>query len=117
MSERQTINIAGLDKAEILSVLFNNSQPFGMGILRARAQGNHDMTVEEANALINHEQRADNDFGFSTRQGPDGKQYYFDYIRGRPMKVNLEGDEFDPLAYDCYNGGDGTAERLINTLR
>jgi hypothetical protein len=117
MNTRTTINIAGLDKAEILAVLFNNSQPLGMGFLQALVQGNHDMTVEEARSLINREQLADNDFGFNTRQGSDGKQYGFDYVRGRPMKINLEGDEFDPWGYDRDNGGDGTAKRLIDSLR
>lgn len=108
------IDIAGLDKAEILAALFNFSEPVGMGVLQAYAQGNHDMTLDEANALINGEQRADNDFGQVRREG--GKVLYFDYIRGRPIKANLEGDTFNPAGYD-RDHGDGMAAALIDSLR
>lgn len=116
MSIRTTIDISGLNKAEILAALFNNSQPIGMGFLQAAMQGNHDMTTAEAQQLIDGDAVADNDFGQYGRS-KDNKTYFFDYVRGRPLKINLEGDEFYPAGYDRDNGGDGTAERIINSLR
>lgn len=106
---RQTIDISGLDKADILRVLYNNSRPMGLGFLQA-TEG--DLTEQEAQEYINRDVLADNDFG---QYGDD--ELYFDYVRGRPLKINLTGDEFDPWGYDRDNGGDGTAARLIDTLR
>jgi hypothetical protein len=44
------------------------------------------------------------------------RQTDFDYLKGRVMKVNLSGDEFDPWLYDRDNG-QGAAERAIASIR
>ena len=86
------INIKGRDKAEVLALLYNHSQPLGMGILHFTPE---DMTVEQAQKLI------------------DASGYIFDYLKGRVMKVNLSGDEFDERWYDRDNG-QGAAAMALN---
>ena len=87
------INLAGLDKAAVLAALYNASRPLGMGFLRYDPA---DMTVEEARELLK-------------------KYSYFDYLKGRVMKVDLLGDSFDPWLYDRDNGK-GAAMRVISAL-
>jgi hypothetical protein len=77
------IDLKGKDKAEVLAKLYNASRPQGMGFLQATKQ---DMTRDEAAELLAN------------------GQTYFDYLRGRVMKVDLSGDELDPRLYDRDNG-------------
>ncbi len=90
-----TINIAGMDKAELLAALYNNSQPLGLGFLQADA---NPMTRDEAAEIIRD-------------QG-----LYFDYLKGRVMKINLEGDELNPWGYDRDNG-QGSVASVIENLK
>ncbi len=76
------IDITGLDKPRILKALYNNSKPQGMGLLHFEPR---DMTDEEATALL-----VDNS--------------YFDYCKGRVMKVDLSGDKLKTWLYDRDNG-------------
>ena len=87
------INIKGINKAEVLKRLYDNSQPLGMGFLQAEA-GN--MSIEEAESII--------------RNNKD-----FDYLKGRVMKVDLSSDEFDPWLYDRDNG-QGAAKKALSDL-
>lgn len=88
------IDISKLDKAEVLAALYNHSQPLGLGRLHFTPE---DMSVEEARELL--------------------KSYtYFDYLKGRVMKTNLEGDVFDPWLYDRDNGVDA-AKKAIEGLK
>lgn len=77
-----TIDISAMDKAEVLARLFNASKMQGMGFLQ-----NHEpiMTKEEAQDLL---------VGCT----------YFDYVRGRVMKVDLKGNELCTALYDRDNG-------------
>lgn len=84
------INIKGR-KAEVLAKLYNASHPQGMGFLHFRPES---MTVAEAEKLLK-------------------EQTYFDYLRGRVMKVDLSKDEFHPGLYDRDNG-EGAAQRAID---
>lgn len=86
------INISGMNKAEVLAKLYNASQPLGMGILQFTPE---DMTVAEAQAIID----AGTTDVFHARNC-----LYFDYLKGRVMKVDLSGDQFDPALYDRDNG-------------
>jgi hypothetical protein len=88
------IDIKGLNKGSVLAALYNNSKPQGMGFLHFNPSP---MSEEEGNDLL------------KTRT-------YFDYLKGRVMKVDLSKDEFDPRLYD-RDLGQGTAERVINSLR
>lgn len=79
-------------KPEALAALYNASKPQGMGILH------HDqapMTLKEATILLED-------------------QTYFDYLKGRIMKVNFKEDTFDPSLYDRDNG-QGAAARAVAT--
>lgn len=88
------IDITGLDKAEVLAILYNNAKPQGLGFLHYDPK---DMTVEEARKALQTET-------------------YFDYHGGRVMKVDLSEDTFDPYLYNRDNG-EGLAEKLIEELR
>jgi hypothetical protein len=88
------MNISKYNKAEILAALYNNSRPLGMGILHFDAKP---MTTEEAELILKETQ-------------------YFDYLKGRVMKIDLSGDE---LATHLYNRDNGTnaAEEVISQLQ
>lgn len=89
-----SINLKGLNKAAVLAALYNASKPQGMGFLHYDPTP---MSVEEAEALL--------------------KQCtYFDYLKGRVMKVDLKGDTLDPWGYDRDNG-EGAAEAAIQSLQ
>ncbi|HXE63170.1 MAG TPA: hypothetical protein VN519_06490 [Bryobacteraceae bacterium] len=88
------IDISGLKKSEVLAALYNNSRPLGLGFLHFTPEP---MTAEQAEEILK-----------------DGD--YFDYLKGRVMKVSLDGDTFDPRLYDRDNG-DGAAAAAIEPLR
>lgn len=89
-----TISIEGLNKADVLAALYNASKPQGMGFMQYDPKS---MTRETAEEYLK-----------STT--------YFDYLKGRVMKINLSGKEFDSWAYNRDNG-DGAAEKVISLLR
>jgi hypothetical protein len=90
-----TIDISKLSKARVLAALFNSSRQQGLGFLDSR--GAKPMSEEEAEKVI-------------AEQG-----LYFDYLRGRVMKVSLDGDSLEPRLYDRDNGP-GAAERALAPL-
>jgi hypothetical protein len=88
------INIKGLNKAKVLAALYNASKPLGLGILQYDPK---DMSEKEAAELLK-------------------EQSYFDYLKGRVMKVDLSSDkEFDERLYDRDNGI-GAAKEAINGI-
>ena len=93
------VNIAGLDRAEIIAALYNASQPLGMGFLHYDPAP---MTRDEAQAYLDKM----------------GERPYFDYLKGRVMKVGSDpgSDEMYVALYDRDNGR-GAAERAIDSLR
>jgi len=95
----QTVNISGLDHAAVLAALYNASKPLGMGIYQFTPE---DMSMGEAVELLE-------------------KYKYFDYLKGRVMKIGFEGHNLrdDMLRIDLYDrdNGDGAAQRAINSLR
>lgn len=91
------ISIRGLDKAAALAALYNAAAPAGMGWLHHKPDP---MTRDEAAAIL-----------------AGGGRPYFDYLKGRAMKVDLgRDDEFDERLYDRDNGN-GAAETAIAPLR
>jgi len=90
------IDIKGLERSEVLRVLYNNSRAQGMGALHFTPEP---MTSEEAQALV-------------------AERDYFDYVHGRVMKVSLDprDDELSEHLYDRDNGR-GAAQRAIDGLR
>lgn len=89
------INIKGLNKAEVLKTLYNNSQPLGLGSLQFESR---EMTTEEAEEWLE-------------------QVTSFYYLKGRVMKVDLSSDtEFEERLYDRDNG-EGSAQKAINILK
>lgn len=87
------IDIKGLNKADVLAALYNASRPLGMGFLHYDPKP---MTGKEAETYA--------------------EQTYFDYLKGRVMKVKLQGGEFDERLYDRDNGA-GTAQIVVDAVR
>ena len=86
------MDIRGLDKARVLKALYNHSRPQGMGIFCADPNL---MTDEEARALLDA-----------------NPNRYFDYLKGRVMKVSVHADYLETALYDRDNGH-GAAENAI----
>lgn len=87
------IDISKLSKAQVLAALYNASQPLGMGFLHYDPSP---MSEDEAAKLLE-------------------QSTYFDYLKGRVMKVDLSESEFDPWLYDRDNG-QGAAARVVGGL-
>lgn len=101
-----TIDIKGLDKAELLAALVNNATTRGMGFLHDDGKP---MTKEEAQRWIAGGRQHDT----VPAKWPDG---YVDYVKGRPIKCNIAGDYLNPIGYD-HDHGQGAAERVVAELR
>jgi hypothetical protein len=106
MEDSKKISIKGIDKAELLAALVNGAMPLGLGVLHAGAAP---MTKVEAQEWIDEGRTHD------TVNIP--RDYLrFDYVKGRPIKSNLSGDELDPRLYD-RDQGEGAAARVVASLR
>ena len=105
-----SINITGLDKAAVLAALFNASVPQGFGFLQA-GNGPQVMSLEDAQGMI------DSAPAPMITGMTDERALEYDYVHGRPLKVKLGGDEFDPWGFDRDNGGLGSAQKVIDRLR
>lgn len=90
------VNIKGLDKIEVLDALYQASHPQGMGMMHYIPGG---LSDEDKNHLRNDCKNI-------------GKFPYVDYLNGRVMKVDLNGDEFDERLFD-RDCGAGSAHRAI----
>ena len=90
----ETIDISGLDKAEVLAELYNRAQTQGLGPLHFDPEN---MTKEQAAAIL------------------DSGSTYFDYLKGRVLKVDLSKEEFNPALYDRDNG-ENAAARVIEPI-
>ena len=88
------IDISGLNHADVLRTLYDAAQQQGLGYLHFTPEP---MAVGEAAALLK-----------------DGN--YFDYLKGRVMKIKIAGTEIDEGLYDRDNGP-GAAARAIDSLR
>ena len=88
------VNIEGLDKAEVLAALFNASKQQGMGFMHT--EGRAEMSVSDARELLK-------------------ETSYFDYLRGRVMKIRMQ-DILATHGYDRDNG-EGAVSRVIAKLR
>jgi hypothetical protein len=109
------IDISGIDKADLLAALHNGTRPMGMGFLQARG----DMTAEDARAYL--KRGDDHAEAFAEIKAKGGvvigvEPLYFDYLCGRPLKVDIGGDTLDPRLYD-RDAGEGAAARVIAKLR
>lgn len=90
----EEINIEGIDKAALLAALYNNAQPVGFGMLHFEGEP---MTHKEAADLL--------------------KEFtYFDYVKGRPLKIDLSKDTLRVGLYD-RDQGEGQGRAIIDSLR
>lgn len=106
MSE-QIVDTRGIEPWRVFKALYNGASPQGVGFLHFTPEP---MTEEEAKAIVG---------GADTGDYPGGRRspMYFDYVKGRVMKVNLKNpDGFKSWLYDRDNGP-GAAERAIAPLR
>jgi hypothetical protein len=105
----EMINIKDLNKAEVLAALYNASRPLGLGLMHWTPEI---MTKEEAENII----KLGDD---KTQMFPNlpKKYLYFDYLKGRVMKVNLSGDEFEERLYDRDNGNGAAYNALKELLK
>lgn len=88
------MNIKGVSKAKVLLELYNNARPLGLGCLQYDSEL---MTEEEAQKLL------------------ESGQTYFDYVKGRVMKIDLSTDELETDLYNRDNGI-GRAEEVIENF-
>lgn len=99
MSEE--IDIKGLDKGDVLAALYNASQPLGMGFLHYDPA---EMTADEGRSLVADQLKRTAEFGQA--------RAYFDYLKGRVMKVEVSLDTLHPGGFDRDNG-EGAARRAL----
>ena len=92
----QLIDISKLNKADVLAALYNNSRQQGLGFINPN--GRHQMTKADAEVLL------------------EEGDTFFDYLRGRVMKVDIGRDTLDPWGYDRDNG-EGAAARALAPLQ
>ena len=120
--DKRMVSIKGLDKAEVLAALYNRAITGGMGFMQYNPTP---MTVEQAREIFRYyfeRVTVTKKFLFwkwEIEKRPAAKYIYFNYLGGRPMKVDLTSDEeFDASRYDDpdYNG-EGAAEDAIKSLR
>ncbi len=89
------ISIVGLDKAEVLATLYNHACTQGVGEIHFDPRP---MTREEAVEFLK-------------------RDHYFDYLKGRVMKIDLSSnDSFWPGLYDRDNGP-GAAAKVPDEYR
>ncbi len=103
------INIAGLDKAELFAALYNHAKPLGMGLLHYDPTP---LTKESAQKMM----EGGDDVSRMFPGVRAGRSLYFDYVKGRPLKIDLSGDEMETSLYN-RDQGDGAAERIVAELR
>ena len=102
MTDIDEVDIRGLSKAAVLAAMFNASRPQGMGFISSLS-GPDSLDIEGAEKEI--------------AKTLDCVYLDFDYVFGRPLKLNLTEDSFDPRGFDRDNGGSGSAQEIISSLR
>ena len=91
-----TVDITGLDKAEVLYWLWHYSKSQGISV--------YDLPITGRVSMF--------DCKIAVEQSPN---LYFDYFKGKVIKCDISGDSFDPRLYDRDNGA-GKAEIAIQNL-
>jgi hypothetical protein len=98
--EDGSVDISGLDKAELLAALVNatKTSPFH----------GPPMTLEQASAIIQDELSAG-----------EGRPFDFDYVDGRPIKCDIGGPRISAYHVARYDrdSGEGNMARVVGELR
>jgi len=112
----ETVDISGLDKADVLCALVNNGRVLGLGALQDIGR---DITRKDAEELLDlgadHERMFPSAKKSFDRDKEEGR-IYFDYVFGKPIKTDIGPDQIDPWGYDRDNGR-GACARVIAKLR
>lgn len=100
----ELIHFNDLSPEEVLAALFNASETKGLSCLQP---GNSPqfMTVDGARTKIRE----------LAKSGLNGLEFF--EIDGHLLYVNLEGGSMAPGLYDRFNGGEGSAQKAIDSLR
>ncbi len=86
------MDISKFDKAAVLAALYNRAKPQGLGLVHYTPE---DMTTEEATKMLK-------------------TQTYFDYVKGRVMKVDLGEDKMSTALYNRDNGTNAAEDALVD---
>lgn len=106
------MNISDLNKAAVLAALYNGAKPLGMGFLHYDPEPMTD--VEAQTILDEYPTVVLEDYPAIVPQ--HAKEIYFDYLKGRVMKIDLAKDEVDTRLYNRDNGSNA-AENIVDRLR
>lgn len=116
MPNDEMIATDGLTPAQVLAALYDASRPQGAGFVHYTPEP---MTEAQAEALLT-QYDAEGDPAMAGFQvlGVEKRKPYFDYLRGRVMKVTIDrdGGPLDPRLYDRDNG-QGAAARALDAAR
>ncbi len=107
--EEGEIDVSDINSAELLAALYNRSSPLGLGFLHAKPG---DMTVEQAQVLLDGAVEGDYMGQPLQRNG----NRYFDYLHGRVMKVEINGETLRTGLYD-RDMGNGAAQKIVEAIR
>lgn len=107
----ENIDVSDIAPAELLAALYNRSHVQGMGVLQAQ---DGDMTVEQAEKLLTGENVESDYPNISERK--KGKSTYFDYLYGKVMKVEINGESLNPNLYD-RDLGQGAAQKVVDSFK
>jgi hypothetical protein len=102
------VDISGLDKVKVLQALYNAKVPMGMGMLHYDPEP---LLDDEAKRVIELHTYTDKQL-----DGSDETSCYFDYVGGRPLKVDIAPDTVSMRLYD-REGGEGMGDFVIHILR
>lgn len=91
-----SVDITGLDKVQVLMALYDKARCLGLGCLQFTPEP---LSQEEAEKIYANNERL-----------------YFDYVKGRVIKVDLSRNSFSTVSFNRDNG-EGAAERAIENLR
>ena len=94
------IDIKGFSKARVLASLYNHSHPQGMGFLHFDSKP---MTEADAQKMIDEMNESAKKLSEEYSHIKPLRPLYFDYVKGRVIKVDLNDDAFDERMYDRDN--------------
>ena len=113
-----TVDIAGIDKGTLLAELFNHVGVLGLGFLQA-GRGPERMSHNQGREIIARAQAGDSEADHARMFGQQvvaRRPLYFDYLYGRPLKVDLADDQVRSDLYDRNNGQDAL-QKIVDGLR
>jgi hypothetical protein len=117
------LSIKGLDKGALLKALYDRAKPLGLGQLHYdpapmrldKARAIIEERLETRAALVQARAVVAERLGSADDPGLEPRCLYFDYVGGRVLKVDLSGDELDPVLYDRDNG-EGAADEAVSLV-